>query len=123
MGTHPIFESDFDCLTERERFLERVNLTQNRETNCRTERETQKERLNMYLSTWEEFTRAADKLEAKSGEKCRTTFKYRHCDQKLVVTFTDNHVRLQFAAEYSNDVKRLEKFLTSKMRMYCDVEE
>merc|ERR1711951_16773 len=102
MGTHPIFESDFDCLTELK---------------CKTVR-NQRER-KMYLSTWEEFTRAADKLEAKSGDKCRTTFKYRHCDQKLVVTFTDNQVRLQFAAEYSNDVKRLEKFLTSKMRMYC----
>ena len=39
---------------------------------------------------------------------------------KLVVTFTDDQHRLQFAAEYSNDVKRLEKFLTSKMRSYCD---
>ena len=44
-------------------------------------------------------------------------------NKKLVVTFTDCQVRLQFVAEYSNDVKRLEKFLTSKMRSYCDVEE
>ena len=39
---------------------------------------------------------------------------------QLVITFTDDQHRLQFAAEYSNDVKRLEKFLTSKMRSYCD---
>merc|ERR1712193_313777 len=27
MGTHPIFESDFDCLTERERVMNTVKLT------------------------------------------------------------------------------------------------
>lgn len=42
------------------------------------------------------------------------------CFVQLVITFTDDQHRLQFAAEYSNDVKRLEKFLTSKMRSYCD---
>merc|ERR1712212_208927 len=106
MGTHPIFESDFDCLTERG-FGKGGGAT----------------RTDMFLSTWEEFTRAAEKLQAQSGDRCRTTFKYRHGDQKLVITFTDDQHRLQFLAEYSNDVKRLEKFLTSKMRSYCDVEE
>ena len=41
---------------------------------------------------------------------------------QLIIAFTDDNVRLQYAAQYSNDVKRLEKFHSSMMRSFCDIE-
>ncbi|XP_078491903.1 signal recognition particle 9 kDa protein-like [Ciona intestinalis] len=70
-----------------------------------------------YIETWEEFCKATERLYQSDPNKVRYNIKYRHCDGKMVLTVTDDQVRLQYAASHAQDVKKMEKLTSSLMRM------
>lgn len=76
-----------------------------------------------YLSSWDEFAKAAELLYLEAPEKCRYTMKYRHTDGKLVVKVTDNQVCLMYLAEKAQDVKKVEKLSTQLMRHMASKEK
>jgi signal recognition particle subunit SRP9 len=69
-----------------------------------------------YLSSWEEFARAAELLYLSEPSKCRFVMKYRHSDGKLVLKCTDNSVCLMYATQHSQDIKKVEKLSSQLMR-------
>lgn len=76
-----------------------------------------------YLSSWEEFARAAELLYLEEPSKCRFVMKYRHDDGKLVVKCTDNQVCLMYATEQAQDVKKVEKLTSQLMRHMASKEK
>ncbi|XP_041354200.1 signal recognition particle 9 kDa protein-like [Gigantopelta aegis] len=76
-----------------------------------------------YLTTWEEFAKAAEKLYLIDPTRCRFTIKYRHCDGKLVLKMTDDRVCLQYRTEHAQDVKKLEKLTSQLMRHMASKEK
>ncbi|XP_076314288.1 signal recognition particle 9 kDa protein-like [Tachypleus tridentatus] len=69
-----------------------------------------------YITSWEEFSKAAERLYLADPMKVRLVIKYRHCDGKLVIKVTDDHVCLQFLTEHTQDVKKVEKLSNQLMR-------
>ncbi|XP_074654096.1 signal recognition particle 9 kDa protein-like [Tubulanus polymorphus] len=69
-----------------------------------------------YITSWEEFAKAAERLYLADPTKARFSMKYRHCDGKLTVKLTDNHVCLMYRTEHAQDVKKLERFTSHLMR-------
>ncbi|KAI8489281.1 Signal recognition particle protein [Branchiostoma belcheri] len=45
-----------------------------------------------FITSWEEFAKAAERLYQADPVKCRFVVKYRHCDGKLVLKVTDDQV-------------------------------
>ncbi|XP_052700462.1 signal recognition particle 9 kDa protein-like isoform X1 [Crassostrea angulata] len=82
-----------------------------------------KERKMTYLTSWEEFAKAAERLYLNDPQKCRFVTKYRHCDGKLNVKVTDDHVCLQYRTEHAQDVKKLEKLTNQLMRHMASKEK
>lgn len=76
-----------------------------------------------YLTSWEEFAKAAERLYLNDPQKCRFVTKYRHCDGKLNVKVTDDHVCLQYRTEHAQDVKKLEKLTNQLMRHMASKEK
>ncbi|KAF7645387.1 hypothetical protein LDENG_00205500 [Lucifuga dentata] len=70
-----------------------------------------------YYQTWEEFTRAAEKLYLTDPMKVRVVLKYRHCDSNLCIKVTDNIVCLQYKTDQAQDVKKIEKLHGKLMRL------
>ncbi|KAM4040750.1 signal recognition particle 9 kDa protein [Anomaloglossus baeobatrachus] len=70
-----------------------------------------------YYRTWEEFTRAAEKLYQADPMKARVTLKYRHCDGSLRMKVTDDVVCLLYSTDQAQDVKKIEKFHSQLMRL------
>ncbi|KAM9317190.1 signal recognition particle 9 kDa protein [Gastrophryne carolinensis] len=70
-----------------------------------------------YIRTWEEFTRAAEKLYQADPMKVRVMLKYRHCDGSLRMKVTDDVVCLLYCTDQAQDVKRIEKFHSQLMRL------
>lgn len=68
------------------------------------------------VTSWDEFSKAAERLYLADPMKVRFTVKYRHCDGKLQVKVTDNQTCLQYLTEHSQDVKRIEKLTNLLMR-------
>lgn len=75
-----------------------------------------------FLSTWEEFAKAAERLYLANPTKCRYVMKYRHCDGLVTVKMTDDQVVLQYRTEHAQDVKKLEKFSSQLMRLMASKE-
>lgn len=69
-----------------------------------------------FLTSWEDFEQAAERLYLKDPMKCRFTQKYNHAAGCLVMKMTDNAVCLQFKTEEAQDVKKMEKFVNNLMR-------
>ncbi|XP_064600490.1 signal recognition particle 9 kDa protein-like [Liolophura sinensis] len=69
-----------------------------------------------YLTSWEEFARAAERLYLADPMKCRLVMKYRHGEGQLNVKITDDQVCLQYRTEHAQDVKKLEKLTSQLMR-------
>ncbi|KAK3792267.1 hypothetical protein RRG08_007346 [Elysia crispata] len=69
-----------------------------------------------YLTSWEEFAKAAERLYLSDPIKCRFVTKYRHCDGKLCVKVTDDKACFQYRTEHAQDVKKLEKLTGHLMR-------
>ncbi|XP_076306297.1 signal recognition particle 9 kDa protein-like isoform X1 [Tachypleus tridentatus] len=53
----------------------------------------------------------------------RLVMKYRHCDGKLVIKVTDDHVCLQYLTEHAQDVKKVEKLSNQLMRHMASKEK
>lgn len=69
-----------------------------------------------YISSWEEFARAAELLYVEDPLNFRFVTKYRHNDGKLVLKCTDNKVCLMYQTGASQDIKKIEKLTTQFMR-------
>lgn len=69
-----------------------------------------------FITSWEEFSKAAEKLYIADPMNCRFVIKYRHCSGKLVIKMTDDTVCLQYQTEHAQDVKKLEKLTSQLMR-------
>lgn len=70
-----------------------------------------------YLTSWEEFAKKAERLYVSNPIKARFVMKYRHNDGKLVVKITDNDTCLMYLAEYSQEVKKVEKLNSHLMKI------
>ncbi|EHB05270.1 Signal recognition particle 9 kDa protein [Heterocephalus glaber] len=66
--------------------------------------------------TWEEFSRAAEKLYLADPRKARVVLKYRHPDGNLCIKVTDDLVCLVYRTDQAQDVKKIEKFHSQLMR-------
>lgn len=69
-----------------------------------------------YFTSWEEFTKAAERLYTADPMKCRFVIKYGHTKGYLTVKMTDDKVCLQYRTEHTQDVKKVEKFTGQLMR-------
>jgi len=70
----------------------------------------------MFIEKWEDFQHSVEQLQQNtSPERLRTIFKYEHKKGGLVITVTDDNIRLQFKTDQHQDVKRLEKLLARQM--------
>uniref|UniRef100_A0A8D1QV38 Signal recognition particle 9 kDa protein n=1 Tax=Sus scrofa TaxID=9823 RepID=A0A8D1QV38_PIG len=56
--------------------------------------------------TWEEFSRAAEKLYLADPMKARVVLKYRHSDGSLCIKVTDDLVCLVYRTDQAQDVKK-----------------
>lgn len=70
-----------------------------------------------YFDSWDEFVKTAERLYQSDPNKVKYNIKYRHCDEKMVLSVTDDQVRLQYATDRAQDVKKMEKFTSSLLRM------
>jgi len=71
----------------------------------------------VYITNWEEFVEAAEKLYAQNPAKTRYTMKYRHNDGNLVLKVTDDIVCLKHKTDQSADIKKLEKLNNLLLRL------
>nr|1914_A Chain A, Signal Recognition Particle 9/14 Fusion Protein [Mus musculus] len=69
------------------------------------------------FQTWEEFSRAAEKLYLADPMKVRVVLKYRHVDGNLCIKVTDDLVCLVYRTDQAQDVKKIEKFHSQLMRL------
>lgn len=69
------------------------------------------------IQSWEEFSRAAERLYQSDPLNVRYNIKYRHCNGNLIVTVTDDQVRLQYETEHSSDIKKIDKLSSAMLRM------
>ncbi|XP_045393095.1 signal recognition particle 9 kDa protein isoform X1 [Lemur catta] len=91
------------------------------------------------FQTWEEFSRAAEKLYLADPMKARVVLKYRHSDGSLCIKVTDDLVVplrgcmksvrplvmtmssknqcLMYRTDQAQDVKKIEKFHSQLMRL------
>lgn len=76
-----------------------------------------------YLTSWDEFAKAVERLYLSDPMKVRYSMKYRHCDGKLVLKFTDNQVCLQYLTEHAQDVKKVEKLTSQILRHMASKEK
>jgi signal recognition particle subunit SRP9 len=70
----------------------------------------------MYLNTWEEFERQAERLYLGDPERCRYSVSYSNKKGAFKVKMTDNAVCLQYKSETTQDLKKMEKFINNLMR-------
>ncbi|KAK3585217.1 hypothetical protein CHS0354_027513 [Potamilus streckersoni] len=76
-----------------------------------------------YLTSWEEFAKAAERLYLNDPMKCRFVIKYRQCEGKLSIKITDDSVCLQYRSEHAQDVRKLEKLTSQLMRHMASKEK
>ncbi|KAK6182775.1 hypothetical protein SNE40_010385 [Patella caerulea] len=76
-----------------------------------------------YLKTWEEFSKAVERLYINDPIKCRFVMKYRNVDGLLVLKVTDNRVCVQYKTEHNQDVKKMEKLIGQLIRHMASKEK
>lgn len=64
------------------------------------------------IASWDEFSRAAERLYLNNPDRCRFILKNRHKDGRLHVKITDDCTTYQYVTEIAQDVKKVEN-LTS----------
>ena len=69
-----------------------------------------------YLDTWDDFYSASEQLYLDSPEKFRFVIKYRHCDGKMVLKVTNNHIVIKYLSDQIQDGKKLDKLNSLLMR-------
>ena len=68
----------------------------------------------MFIQSWEEFAKQAERLYLNDPNGCRLCLKYRN--EILIVRLTDNRSCLQYKTKYAQDVKKVEKFMSGLLR-------
>jgi signal recognition particle subunit SRP9 len=68
----------------------------------------------MFIPSWDEFAKQAERLYLNNPLNCRLCLKYRN--EMLILRLTDNHTCLQYKTKYAQDVKKAEKFMSSLLR-------
>lgn len=62
----------------------------------------------MFIEKWEDFSHSVKQLQENTQpDRLRTLFKYEHKKGCLIITVTDDHIRLQFKTDQAQDVKIL----------------
>jgi len=69
-----------------------------------------------FLTNWEDFEKAAERLYLQDPMKARFVTKYDHSEGSLGMKMTDDVVCIQFKTDAAQDVRRLEKFVNNLMR-------
>lgn len=70
-----------------------------------------------HVTSFEEFSKAAERLYHQDPTRVRIVTKYRHCEGKLVVKITDDQVCIVYRTEHAQDLKKLEKLTSQLMRL------
>ncbi|XP_046676489.1 signal recognition particle 9 kDa protein [Homalodisca vitripennis] len=70
----------------------------------------------MYLTTWDEFEKAAQNIYLKDPSRARYTMKYLHSKNLLCIKMTDDVVCVQYKTEIAQDLRKVEKFINNLMR-------
>jgi len=70
----------------------------------------------MFLSCWEDFEKAAERLYLQDPYKTRYSLSYNHKGGYFKVKMTDNATCLQYKTEIAQDLKKMEKFINNLMR-------
>jgi len=68
----------------------------------------------MYIQSWEEFAKQAERLYLNDPMGCRLCMKYQQ--DLLIVRLTDDRTCLQYKTKYAQDMKKVEKFMSSLLR-------
>lgn len=69
-----------------------------------------------YLDNWDDFYAASERMYLDAPQRFRFTFKYRHCDGKMVLKVTNNAVVIKYMSDQSQDGKKLDKLNGLLMR-------
>lgn len=69
-----------------------------------------------FLTTWEDFEKAAERLYLQNPIKARYVIQYDHKQGCLCMKMTDDVVCLQYKTDAAQDVRRMEKFVNNLMR-------
>lgn len=70
-----------------------------------------------FLTNWEDFIRAAERLYTEDSMQCRYVIKYNHAKGNVVIKLTNDKVCIQYRSEHAQDVKKIEKFTGQMMRL------
>ncbi|XKL61143.1 hypothetical protein PGB90_008200 [Kerria lacca] len=65
-----------------------------------------------FFKTWEEFEKIAENVYLQNSMNTRFVLKYDHLQQSLIIKLTDNTLCLQYKAEMTDEIKKLEKFVS-----------
>lgn len=57
------------------------------------------------IASWDDFSRAAERLYLNNPDKCRFVVKYRHTNGKLYVKITDDSTVYQYETEVTYDLR------------------
>jgi len=69
-----------------------------------------------FLTTWEDFEKAAERLYLQNPMKARYVIQYDHNQGFLSMKMTDDVVCIQYKSEAAQDVRKMEKFANNLMR-------
>merc|ERR1712018_924714 len=69
-----------------------------------------------FLTNWEDFEKAAERLYLQDPMKARFVTQYDHSKGSLGMKMTDDVVCIQFKTDAAQDVRRMEKFVNNLMR-------
>merc|ERR1711917_115298 len=75
MGTHPIFESDFDCLTQKTKFVEKMSESEEEYEVDKIVDDKIEDGEKMYLIRWKGFASDDDTWEPISNLECPDNIK------------------------------------------------
>ncbi|PRP79967.1 hypothetical protein PROFUN_05943 [Planoprotostelium fungivorum] len=63
----------------------------------------------VYLTNWDEFFAASEKLYRERPDETRYSTKYRNIDGVLVIKVTDNRVALKYRTDQAKDLKKIDR--------------
>lgn len=69
-----------------------------------------------FLTSWEDFEKAAERLYLQDPMKARYVIQYDHQKGCLCMKMTDDVVCIQYKSDAAQDVRRMEKFVNNLMR-------
>jgi len=76
-----------------------------------------------FLTTWEDFEKAAERLYLQDPMKARYVIQYDHNEGCLKMKMTDDVVCIQYKTDAAQDMRRMEKFANNLMRHMASKEQ